>query len=203
MSRTVSFRRTVDATAEDWAIAEEEEEAYHRAHPLGDRLLRLLRAARDEPTLGMRVNVYTHCLQSATRVMQAGKDDELVVVALFHDMAEGFTDNEHGLVMAHMLWPWISPRRAWLLIHHAKFQSRHFANHPTRSPDERAPLAGHPWFEEVAWFCEHCDQNCFDPDFPALPLAEIVPIVRRFFMRDRPAWTPMPAVILGDAVQLP
>jgi predicted HD phosphohydrolase len=131
--------------------------------------------------LGAAVNLYTHCLQTATRVLRAGHDDELVVVALFHDLPEAFSDNHHGLLAAQILAPWISERRSWLLTHHVEFQSYHFANHPTRERNERDRYLGHPYFAETADFCRLYDQNSFDPDYPTLPLAEFEPIVRRFF----------------------
>jgi len=118
--------------------------------------------------------------------VEAGEDDELVVVALFHDLPEAFTDNHHGQVAAQMLAPWLSDCRSWLLVHHVEFQSAHFANHPTRGPEEREPFRGHPYFSDTEYFCERYDQNSFDPDYPTLPLAAFEPIVRRFFKGSLP-----------------
>src|SRR3984957_9504332 len=96
-------------------------------------------------TIGYPVNLYEHSLQTATRVLEAGHDDELVVVALFHDVPEVFSDSDHGWMAAQMLSPWVSARRAWLLTHHGDFQSAHFANHPTRDPRDRNKHVGHEW----------------------------------------------------------
>jgi len=49
-----------------------------------------------------------------------------------------------------------------------------------RDRNERDRYLGHPHFAETAEFCELYDRNSFDPDYPALPLAEFEP-VRRFF----------------------
>ncbi len=176
-----SFRALSEATPADWALMERAERAHRQAHGPAGGLLNLLRSLIHADPLGAPVNLYAHSLQTATRVYNDAGDDELVVVALFHDVGEAISDNHHGLVAAEMLAPWISARRRWLLIHHVEFQALHFANHPTRDPHERDVYQGHPCFDETAHFCEAYDQNSFDPGFPTLTLGDFEPIVRRFF----------------------
>jgi predicted HD phosphohydrolase len=176
-----SFRALSEATPDDWIIIDRAEREYRRNHGPGRGLLTMMASIADGDCLGAPVNLYTHCLQTATRVLQAGHDDEMVVIALFHDLPEAFSDNEHGLVAAQILAPWISERRSWLLIHHGEFQHYHYANHPTCDRNERDRYMGHPHFAETAQFCELYDQNSFDPDYPTLPLTVFEPIVRRFF----------------------
>ena len=188
------LRALSEAAPDDWVIIERAEREYRRSHGPGRGLLTALAGiARGEP-VGVPVSLYTHCLQTATRVLQAGLDDELIVVALFHDLPEAFSDNDHGLLAAQLLAPWISQRRSWLLTHHVEFQGFHFANHPTRDRNERERYRGHPYFEETAHFCEFYDQNSFDPAFPTLPLAAFEPIVMKFFSGPAPA-----PVELGDS----
>jgi predicted HD phosphohydrolase len=177
------LRELSQATREDWTLIEAAERDYRRTQGPARGLLTMMAAiAHDEP-VGVPVNLYTHCLQTATRVLQAGEDEELIVLSLFHDLPEAFSDNHHGLLAAQMLAPWLSERRAWLLIHHVEFQAYHFINHPTRDRNERDVYLGHPQFAETAEFCEKYDQNSFDPDYPTLPLAAFEPIVRRFFSK--------------------
>jgi predicted HD phosphohydrolase len=176
-----TFRALSEATSSDWNIIDHAERAYRRAHGPGRGLLNLLASLSDGDAQGAPVNLYTHSLQTATRVLEAGQDDELVVVALFHDLPEAFSDNNHGLLAAQILAPWISERRAWLLTHHAEFQNHHFVNHPTRNRKERDRYLGHPCYWETAAFCELYDQNSFNPEFRILPLLEFEPIVRKFF----------------------
>jgi predicted HD phosphohydrolase len=175
-----TFRALSEATPHDWMIIDRAEREYRRQYGPGHGLLKVLASIADADPMGVSVNVYDHCLQTATCVLEAGGDDELVVVALFHDLPEAFSDNDHGLVAAQLLAPWISERRSWLLTHHVEFQNFHFANHPTRNRNERDRYLGHPYFAETAEFCELYDQNFFDPDYPTLQLAEFEPIVRRF-----------------------
>ena len=190
---SAAFRALSDATPDDWRIIDQAEQKYRRDHGPGRGLLAMMNAIEHDRPLGVPVNVYTHCLQTATRVLNAGLDDELVVVSLFHDLPEVFSDNHHGLLAAEMLSPWLSDRRRWVLIHHVEFQAYHFANHPRRDRNERDRYIGHPLFAETAEFCERYDQNSFDPDYKNLPLEVFEPIVRRFFSGPAPA-----AVRLAD-----
>jgi predicted HD phosphohydrolase len=185
------FVAAVDATADDWAIVDRAESAWRAAHGPGEGLLRLLATLEHDVPVGVRVNLYTHCLQTATRVLDAGGDDELVVVALFHDLPEAISDNHHGIVAAALLAPWLSERRRWLLVHHVEFQNYYFSHHPSRDRNARERYRGHPAFAETDEFCARFDQTSFDPDFPTLPLAAFRPIVRRFFA---PPVPPLPPV---------
>lgn len=175
------FRAAIDATLEDWEIIENAESRWRRRGGAGEGLLRLLRSLKHDDSLGAPVNLYTHCLQTATRALQDDADDELIVVALFHDVAEAISENEHGAVAAQLLAPRISPARSWLLVHHGVFQNYYFSNHPTRHRHERDAYLAHPYAKETDHFCRCYDQNSFDPAFPVLPLEEFQPIVQRFF----------------------
>jgi predicted HD phosphohydrolase len=181
-----TFRALCEATPQDWMIIDRAEREYRSNHGTGHGLLKVLASIADGDAMGVPINLYTHSLQTATRVLEAGGDDELVVVALFHDLPEAFSDNDHGLLAAQLLAPWLSERRSWLLTHHVAFQNFHFANHPTRDRNERDRYIGHPHFAETAQFCELYDQNSFDPDYPTLPLTAFEPIVKRFFKGSPP-----------------
>jgi predicted HD phosphohydrolase len=182
-----SFRALSEATAQDWLIIDRAERKYRQQFGPAHGLLTAMASIAHGDPVGVPINLYTHCLQTATRVLKAGADEELVVVALFHDLPEAFSDNHHGLVAAQILAPWISERRSWLLIHHVEFQNYHFANHPTRDRNERDRYIGHRYYAETAEFCERYDQNSFDPDYPTLPLEAFEPIVRKLFSGPAPA----------------
>ena len=137
IAERAAFRALSQASAADWKIIEQAEREHRRRAGPGAGLLRMLRAISGDAPIGTPVSLFTHCLQTATRVLDAGRDDELVVMALFHDLPEAFSDNHHGLLAAEMLAPRLSERRRWMLIHHVEFQALHFANHPTRD-QERA-----------------------------------------------------------------
>ena len=179
------FRATTEATAKDWAIIEHAENEWRRQHGAGQGLLRVLQLLKDDDCLGAPINVYAHCLQTATRALRDGADDELVVVALFHDMTEAFSENEHGTAIAQLLAPRISAARTWLLTHHAAFQSAYFAHHRDPYVQQREALREHPFAAQTDHFCRHYDQNSFDPGYSSLPIDAFEPIVRRFFAAGR------------------
>jgi predicted HD phosphohydrolase len=176
------FRAAVDASREDWEIMDGAERRWRHNGGTGDGLLRLLASLQHDDPLGAPVNLYTHSLQTATRALEDGADDELVVVALFHDVPEAISETEHGAMAAQLLAPRISAARAWLLTHHGVFQNYYFVNHPTRDRFERNNYLGHHYAEQTDYFCRCYDQNSFDPDFPTLPLDSFRPLVHRFFI---------------------
>jgi predicted HD phosphohydrolase len=181
------FHATTEATADDWRIIEAAEDRWRRERGAGAGLLRLLSSLQDDDSLGAPVNLYTHCLQTASRALRAGADDELIVVALFHDVPEAISENDHGVVAAQLLAPHLSEARSWLLVHHGAFQGAYFANHPTRGAADREPLWNHRFAPPTDEFCRLYDQNSFDPEYPSLPLAVFRPIVQRFFAMTRGA----------------
>ena len=175
------FRAATEATLEDWQIIELADAKWRREVGPQEGLLSLLASIEHADPQGAPVNLYTHSLQTATRALNDGADDELVVVALFHDLPEAITASEHGAVAAQLLQPHISDARSWLLIHHGAFQDFYFANHPTRDGTARDRFRGSEHFEATDYFCRCYDQNSFDPHFKNLPLESFKPIVRRFF----------------------
>ena len=88
MAAQARFRAAVDASAEDWIQMEEAERHWHLDAGVGLGLLRLLGSMEFDPALGAPVILYTHSLQTDARALEDGADDELVVVALFHDVPE-------------------------------------------------------------------------------------------------------------------
>ena len=178
---SATFRAAVDASREDWELMEDAERRWRRNAGIGEGLLRLLGSLQYDDALGAPVNLYTHSLQTATRALEDGADDELVVVALFHDVPEAISQNDHGAMAAQLLAPTISAARTWLLMHHGVFQNYYFVNHPTRDRHERDQYRDHPYAEQTDYFCRCYDQNSFDPDFKMPPLDTFRPLVRRFF----------------------
>src|SRR5207244_5167742 len=82
MSRIVSFRRMQDGTREDYLLLDESERQY--AVGLADRVLEQLRKL-DHALQGYPVSRLRHSLQTATRAMKEGADEEMIAAALLHD----------------------------------------------------------------------------------------------------------------------
>ena len=120
-----------------------------------------------------------HSLQAATRALRDGRDEEYVVVALLHDVAETLGPLNHGEVVAAILQPFISDANHWMLQHHPLFQTYFYGSHVGIDPNGRDAYRDHPHFERTAEFCALYDEVSFDPDYPSEPVETFIPMVRR------------------------
>src|SRR5512139_702561 len=83
--KRASFKSMETSTAADWAIIREESAPFQRALP--DRLIAHLKLLEGDYG-GFPVDRYTHSLQTATRALRDGRDEEYVVCALLHDIGD-------------------------------------------------------------------------------------------------------------------
>lgn len=179
---TVSFTRMDEGTPEDYALLARLEDAYVAQLP--DRLLATLDALKVSMP-GYQVSRYEHSLQSATRALRDGRDDEYVVAALLHDIGDELAPYTHGEMVAAILKPYVSEEICWVVSHHGIFQQFHYGPASGDDPDARDRYRDHPWFDACAQFCAEYDQNCFDPAYESLPLEHFEPMVRRVFAEPR------------------
>jgi len=178
---TVSFVDMADGTREDYELIFAEVAA-HRARHLADQVMGTLRSMRG-PTFGYRIDRYRHSLQSATRTLRNGEPDEMVVAALFHDIADPVAPENHSAVAAEILKPYVDERTHWIIRHHGLFQGYYYFHHLGGDRDARDVVREHRWFDDCAAFCAEYDQNCFDPDYDDMALEEFDPLVREVFGR--------------------
>jgi len=178
----MAFVSLATATPEDWLNVIDREETM----PYGDRvaaqLMVMLREQREDECFGLPVNNYEHCLQTATRAVQAAASPEVVVCSLFHDAAQKLAPYTHGPVMADILGPFVSEANEWMLRHHSLFQ-QHYQARPNLNRDARHAFRDSPHFAYTSEFCESLDQTAFDPGFRNLPLEYFEPIVAAYFKR--------------------
>lgn len=178
--RTVKFRQMRDGTAEDYALLREFEAPFLARLP--DVVLDAVRAL-DQSLDGYPVTRFTHSLQAATRALNDGADDDMVVAALVHDVGDILAPFNHAAIAAAMLRPYVRAEVTWVVEQHGLFQSWYYAHHYGADRNGRERFRAHPWFDLCANFCERWDQASFDPDFPTLPLSAFEPAVRRVFSR--------------------
>jgi predicted HD phosphohydrolase len=165
---------------------------------LADRVLAHLEGMRaermgeeDEP---IAVDRYTHSLQSATRALRLGADEEYVVCALLHDIGDVLGAYNHAEVSAAVLRPFVSEANAWMVRHHADLQRHRFvevepgvhAHFLGLDPDAAAAFRAHPAFRQTVEFCERVDQRSYEPGYETLPIDVLAPMVRSVFRRPRP-----------------
>ena len=110
-------------SAEDWAVMARQRREFAAAKQ-ADIVLAMLRVGEDEPTFGYQINNFRHCLQSASRVLRAGLDEETVAVALLHDIGFTACPATHGDFAAALLQPYIGARNHWMLEHHRDLPGR-------------------------------------------------------------------------------
>jgi predicted HD phosphohydrolase len=184
---TVGFTRMADGTAEDYALLDRYEEDYLTVLP--DRMLEALGRLQTS-FAGYQVTRYEHSLQSATRALRDGRDEEYVVAALLHDIGDELAPYTHGEMVAAVLKPYVRPELCWVVKHHGLFQMYYYAHHSGGDRNARDRYRAHEWFDACAEFCELYDQNCFDPAYDSLPVSEFEPMVRRVFSQVRYLDTP-------------
>ena len=176
-----NFRNFHEATAEEWQAIDAAESQYEKTE-LVPRLLAELKAL-DEEEMPYPISRYQHALQSATLAYRDGCDEEMVVAALLHDVADKFAPHSHAQVAAEILKPYVSEKTYWIIYHHATFQGYYFWHHLGLDRNSRDKHQDHPWFDDCAYFCEHYDQAAFDKDYDSLPLEFFEPMVKRIFSR--------------------
>jgi predicted HD phosphohydrolase len=178
MNDRATFTRMEESTQDDWRRIGGEFAGFARTLP--DRLLAHLKVLEGDYG-GFPVDRYTHSLQTATRALRAGRDEEYVVCALFHDIGDTLGTFNHFDIAAAILKPFVSDDYLWMVQNHGIFQGYYFFHHIGLDRHLREQFRGHPHFERTAEFCELYDNPAFDAKAETLPIGEFEPMVRRVF----------------------
>jgi predicted HD phosphohydrolase len=176
------FCAMTESTYEDWQLIGNELERF--AKQLPDRLIAHLDLLRGDCG-GFSVDRLEHCLQTATRAYQAGRDEEYVVCALLHDIGDTLGSYNHADVAAAIVQPFVSEENHWIVEHHAIFQGYYYFHFLGLDRDMREKFRGHPHFEKTEEFCRVFDQVAFDPNFKSMPLAAFEPMLQTVFSQPR------------------
>jgi predicted HD phosphohydrolase len=107
MTARATFTRMEDSSAADWQVIGAEFPAAARGLP--DRILAHLKLL-DGDVGGFPIDRYQHSLQTATRALKAGQDEEYVVCALLHDIGDSLGSYNHFDIAAAILKPFVSER---------------------------------------------------------------------------------------------
>jgi predicted HD phosphohydrolase len=180
----VAPTRLDDFRAADWALLARQRRVFD-AEQQAEHALRLLRATAADPGFGYQINNFRHSLQAATAAMQDGRDEEYIVVTLFHDVGFTICPGTHGAFAAAMLAPYIGDAGRFVLEHHQMFQAHHCHEHPDEAVDPAARDAwrGHPHFAATAEFVARYDVTTITPGLPEAPLDAFAPMLRRLLAR--------------------
>ena len=178
--RTVDFIHMADGSRADYALLAANDAA-HPA-PVADNVIGLLKGLMGH-NAGNKIDRYQHSLQTATRAHNDGADEEMVIVALLHDIGDMHAPANHSAFAAAVLRPYISEDNHWLVLHHGIFQGYYYFHHYGRDRDAREEFRCHPLFDRTADFCARWDQTSFDPDYQTMPLEAFEPLVRRIIAK--------------------
>jgi predicted HD phosphohydrolase len=134
-----------------------------------------------------------HALQTATRALQAGEPEEVVVASLLHDATESISAKNHGGTMAAILEPYVSPNITWMLREHEVFQAYYYVHYFGGDRNIRDALLDTVedksfWHFTKRW-CDEYDQASFDPTYPSLPLESFEPMVQSILSKPAYWWT--------------
>jgi predicted HD phosphohydrolase len=176
----VAFTRMEEGTREDYALLEKYEREHVRGLP--DQLLGAL-TALGGGLPGYQVTRLEHSLQTATRALRDGADEELIVAALIHDVGDELAPYNHSEVAAAILRPYVRPEVTWIVEQHGLFQTYYYAHHSGRDRNLRDRYRDHRWYQACKDFCAKWDQASFDPAYSSEPLATFEPMLRRIFTR--------------------
>ena len=176
MNARASFKSMQDSTREDWQLIGGEFMQFTRGLP--ERVIKHLQILEGDYG-GFPVDRYTHSLQTATRALRDGRDEEYVVCALLHDIGDTLGSFNHPDIAAAILKPFVSEANHWMVQNHGIFQGHYFFHHIGLDRDMRDNFKGHPHYERTAEFCALYDNPAFDPKAETLPIAEFEPMLRR------------------------
>jgi predicted HD phosphohydrolase len=189
MSEKMHFTRMDQGTDEDFKILKRVHESTLKQLP--DRLMGMLNDLSGDQAYNL--NRKDHSLQTATRALRDGANEELVVVALFHDVGEALGPMNHGEIAAAILHPFISENNYNMVKYHGLFQTYFFAAHLGLDPNAREQYKSQPWYQQTVDFCAKYDEVSFDPAYKNEPMSTFEPMVRRLLNRP---WLPPASV--GD-----
>ncbi|RGE46390.1 HD domain-containing protein [Comamonas testosteroni] len=182
MNARANFLRMQDSTREDWQLIGAEFAQFTRGLP--DRVMAHLKLLEGDYG-GFPVDRYTHSLQTATRALRDGRDEEYVVCALLHDIGDTLGSFNHPDIAAAIVQPFVSEANHWMVKHHGIFQGHYFFHHIGLDRDMREQFKASPHYALTAEFCELYDNPAFDPKGETLPISEFEPMLRRVMAAPR------------------
>ncbi|HUZ21158.1 MAG TPA: phosphohydrolase [Acidimicrobiales bacterium] len=158
----------------------------HLNEHLVETLLAMLERLKG-PSFCYQVDRYEHCVQTATRALRDGASTDMVVGALFHDIADSLSPANHAGVAAAILEPYVDEETTWVVRHHGLFGGYHYFDKIGLDRNARDVHRDSPYFDVTAHFVGEWDQRSFDPVYASEPLEVFLPMVDEVFSRPVPS----------------
>lgn len=182
MNARANFVRMQDSTAADWQVIAGEFMPFAQALP--QRVVAHLQLLRGDYG-GFPVDRYTHSLQTATRALRDGRDEEYVACALLHDIGDTLGAFNHPDIAAAIVKPFVSEANHWMVQHHGIFQGHYFFHYLGLDRNLRDQFKDHPHYARTEEFCALYDNPAFDAAAETLPIEEFLPLLRRVMAQPR------------------
>ena len=176
----VKFTEMKHGTKEDYLLLDKHEKEYIEG--TADRIHKFM-SGLTQTLEGYQVSRLEHSLQSATKALKAGEDEEIIVAALLHDIGDELAPMNHSEYAAAILKPYVSEKTHWIVEKHGEFQLYYYAHHLGGDKNKRDKYKGHKYYQDTIDFCEKYDQNSFDPNYKSFPLKFFEPMVKKIFSR--------------------
>jgi predicted HD phosphohydrolase len=170
-----TFTSFEESTREDWAMILPQLAVTQSVVP--DRVMELLRHLEQDHG-GFPVSRLEHSLQTATRALRDGRDQEYVVCALVHDIGDTLAPYNHPDIAAAIVKTRVSEANHFMVAQHGVFQGYYFWHHIGLDRDAREAFRESPYFEYAEEFCAKYDQTAFDPDYRSESLDFFEPMLR-------------------------
>lgn len=182
---TVKFTSLDQCTKEEWDLIIRHHEAhYAQEGALADEVLLILQRQKG-PKLGFQVDRFEHSLQTATRALRAGEEEEFVCSALLHDIGDTIAPENHCEASAAILRPYVTDDHLWMVQNHVVFTGYYFFHFSGLDRYEHRKFKEHSAYDLTMRFVRDYDCPSFDPDYDTEPLETFVPMVRRLFAKPR------------------
>ena len=178
--KTVNFTQMKDGTKDEYLLLDKYEQEY--IDGTAERILNFMKGLTS--TLeGYKITRLEHSLQSATRALNDGADEEMIVAALLHDIGDELAPLNHSEYAASVLKPYVSEKTHWIIEKHGEFQMYYYAHHLGKNQNQRDKYKDHKYYQDAVHFCEKWDQASFDPNYESKPLEFFAPMVKKIFAR--------------------
>ena len=178
--KTVNFTQMKDGSKEEYLLLDKHEQEYISG--TADRILNFMK--RLTSTLeGYKITRLEHSLQAATRALNDGADEEMIVAVLLHDIGDELAPVNHAEYAASVLKPYVTEKTHWIIKKHGEFQMYYYAHHLGKDRNLRDKYKDHEHYKDTLIFCENWDQVSFDPNFKSLTLKDFEPFVKKIFAR--------------------
>ena len=108
----VSFKEMKKGTKEDYLLLDSHEQEFVQNTP--DRIINFLSTMK-KTLEGYQISRLDHSLQTATRALNDGASDEMIVAALLHDIGDELAPLNHAEYAAAVLKPYVSEKTHWII----------------------------------------------------------------------------------------